>query len=238
MGILSSIESGLSAVRGGISNACSYIERAISSVGSGICKLASSIVAPFPEISLAVNVVKVIVVVVSALAEILGITTKEDKADELGYKAVQCEKKLEEFSSTQKYIEHLRNEVKLDMGKFDNLSPEEKLAYTALGVSIMTKAIEEKVKVTIPAEFLHEVAKQKLKGEEMVVYIESFKRNGLTNLKDMSDYLKGNLDGPKCETVDSAMTQALKNLNPDLAEGDIQGKVVEMKRESRKDEGM
>lgn len=225
------------AICSGISRACSTIDSVVSTVGKAVSGFAKTIILPFPKIELAIKAIEVIATIVSALAEALGFKEENEEVDELGAKAVQCDKKPEDFDSTEKYIEYLRNEVKLDEEKFNNMSESEKLACNAVGVSILTKGVEEKAGVSISPEFLLEIAKLKnnniIDGKEILTYIDTFKSNGLTNMKDMSDYLKASLDEFKIEKVDSAVVDAIKKLNPNMSDDAIQEKVVDMKRSVR-----
>jgi len=230
--------SAANAISSGISTVGNFISSGISSIGGAISGFAKAIIAPFPQLIMAETAIKVIVTVISFIAQALNIIKKEETPEEIGAKAMECGRSPEEFKSTEEYIEYLRNEVQLDKEKFENMSQVEKLGCTAVGVAILTRGIEEKEKISIPVEFLHQVAKVNMKSEEVKCYIESFKNNGLANMGDMVSFLKGDFTNIKVESVSSAILEALKSLNPDLSEQDIQAKIYNMKLTSRKDEGM
>lgn len=223
-GALSSVGS---AICSGISSLCSGIG---GSFFSGIGTLATSLILPglgLPELLLGIQIISAIV---SAIAEILGIKQEEETPEELGMKAEQAEKKPEDFDSTEAYIEYLRNEVSVDKEKLENLSEEEKVKYGAIGGAIYIKGIEEKYGIEAPAEFWTTVANFDMKGEEVKQYIDSCKANGITNMKDVSDYIKGVApeSGTKPEVVSNSIMDALKKNNPEATEEELIDKFNEL----------
>lgn len=231
MGLLSSavsvISGALSAVGSvvcsGISNVCSTIGGAFFSGAGGIATLAASLIMPglgLPEILLGVEIISAIV---SEIAELLGLKDKEETPEELGMKAEISDKKPEDFDSIENYIEYLRNDVQVDRDKLESLSDEDKAKYAAVGTAINIKGIEEKYGIEATGEFWKTVAGLELTGEETKQYIESFKQNGITDMKDMSDYIRGFApeSGTKPGVVSDAIMDALKKNNPGLTEDEL-----------------
>lgn len=227
MGIFSEIGSALSsafsAVCSGISNICSAIGGALFSGAGGIAALAASLIIPgvgLPEI---IATIDIIVRAVSAIAEALGLKDQNETPEELGMKAEEADKKPEDFDSIEAYIEYLRNDVKIDKEKLERLSDEDKVKYTAIGTAINIKGIEEKYGIEAAGDFWKTVADLELSGEETKQYIESFKQGGVTNMKDMTDYLKGDApeSGTKPSVVSDCIMDALKKNNPGLSEEDL-----------------
>jgi hypothetical protein len=220
-----------------ISSVGSFISSCISTVGPVVARFASTIIAEIPKVlqpNLS-DIVKVISNVAQFIGKVLGLINNET-AEELGAKAVQCDKKPEDFDSTEKYIEYLRNEVKLDEEKMKNATEIEKIGYSAMGVTLLSKGIGEKMDVFLPTSFWIEVGKQNLKGEEVKAYIDNFKSNGLHDI-NLSEYLQGQLDVADNKKVYSVIEATLKQLNPELSDEDIENKIFEMKEISRNIEG-
>ena len=222
MGFLGAIASGLSAVG-------SFIGGCASKLGSSICGIVGGLLSPFPQLGIAITVIKVVGEIIKIIAEGLGIIKEEDQIDELGAKAMQ-EDTLgrDAFKSEQEYIEYLKNEVALDREKFEKASPEEKLAYAAVGVSIVSKSVEEKTGIGIPPEFLLTAAKTKMSVEEVSAYIEKFKEKGFETLGVISSYLKGeDMKGDE-STISSTIMEGLQQANPDMNQEQIQDRLVDM----------
>ncbi|NME81604.1 hypothetical protein [Clostridium sp. SM-530-WT-3G] len=238
MGILSNIGSALSsvgsAICSGISSACSAIGGALFSGASGIASLATGIVSPLiglglPEILIGI---KVIGGIISTIAEMLGLKDKEETPEELGMKAEEAERKPEQFESTEKYIEYLRNEVQIDKEKLENLSDEDKVKYAAIGSSIYVKGMEEKYGMNMPADFWRTVADLKMDGQEVKAYIDNFKKHNITDMSDMTNYIKRDLDDGKDRgAISDAMIDSLKELNPDATREELYEKLISLNDE-------
>lgn len=207
----------------GIISVCSAIGDALFSNIGGIATLAVSFIMPgvgLPEILLGIEIIAAIV---SAVAEALGLKDKDETSEEMGIKAEAADKKPEDFDSIEKYIEYLRNEVQIDKDKLNNLSNEDKVKYAAIGTAINIKGIEEKYKISASREFWGTMVDLKKSGklseEETKQYIESCKQNGITDMEDMSDYIKGEApkSGTESSVVSGAIMDALKKANPELS---------------------
>lgn len=225
-----------SGIATGISNFCSAVCSIASSIGGSIGRIVPKIFNPtvFSTIEAITIAIKVIGAAIGALAEALGLT-KEESPEEIGMKAEEAEKqgiKPENFDSYSEYIEHLRNNIEVDKDKLINLSPEDKLKYTAVGAVILAKGIEEEVNMEIPAEFIAEIGKLKLEAQDVRAYIESFKEFGL-NLKDFSNYFKGTISDDRYEKVGNSIESAIKILNPEMSDSEIDAKMDEMRNNSR-----
>lgn len=231
MGFFSSIGSAIggalssigSAISSGISSICSSINSTFFSGAGGIAALATSLIIPgvgLPEI---IVVAGFIARVVSEIAEALGLKEKDETPEELGMKAEEADKKPEDFDSIEAYIEYLRNDVEIDKEKLKELSEEDKLKYAAIGTAINIKGIEEKYGVEMPGDFWKTASDLRISAQETKQYIESCKQNGITNMKDMSDYLKGYApeSGTKPSVVSDSIMDALKKNNPGLPENQL-----------------
>lgn len=209
MGIISAIGSIVSSVG-------SFISGAVSSIGSAIGSFAKNMISvvaklPIPGISDIARVIEVvgkIANVISAVANVLGLNTEDDPTV-LGAKAAQCDKKPENFESTEAYINHLRNNVKLDKEKFEEMTPEEKLGCTAIGTAIYTKGVEEKLGgIDIPVECMGTIAKAQESGitldpKTIVAVIKALKEAGITNMEDISDCIEGKGDSDRLKTSET-----------------------------------
>lgn len=183
MGLFSAIGSVCSAVCSAVSSVCSSIGGAIM---GGIGSLAP-VISPWLSIAVAV---------ISVLAEIFTEKPKEEKPEELGMKAEQADKKPEDFDSINDYIEYLRQEIKVDAAKLENLSEEERMKYQAVGLGLYVKNIEEKQGMKLDPAFLKVVPEMINLGytaQDIGNLMQSMKKNGVNDMKMYLEFMKGEL---------------------------------------------
>ena len=183
MGLFSAIGSVCSAVCSAVSSVCSSIGGAIM---GGIGSLAP-VISPWLSIAVAV---------ISVLAEIFTEKPKEEKPEELGMKAEQADKKPEDFDSINDYIEYLRQEIKVDDAKLENLSEEERMKYHAVGLGLYVKKIEEKQGMKLDPAFLKVVPEMINLGytaQDIGNLMQSMKKNGVNDMKMYPEFMKGEL---------------------------------------------
>ena len=179
----SAIGSVCSAVCSAVSSVCSSIGGAIM---GGIGSLAP-VISPWLSVAVAV---------ISVLAEIFTEKPKEEKPEELGMKAEQADKKPEDFDSINDYIEYLRQEIKVDDAKLENLSEEERMKYQAVGLGLYVKNIEEKQGMKLDPAFLKVVPEMINLGytaQDIGNLMQSMKKNGVNDMKMYPEFMKGEL---------------------------------------------
>ncbi len=211
-----------------IGGCVSTIASVATTIGSTIASVATSILTKLPSL----EIFQVIIDVVKFIADILGVTKQEDKVDEMGWKAMNSEKKLEDFDSTQDYIDHLRNDVKLDIEKFNKISDFEKAACSAIGVSIFSKGIEEKKEMTISPDFWIEIAKQGFSNDVTLKYLDYFKENNVE--PKLHEYLSGELTIAEKNEVRPVIEKVIAETNSGISNDEIDNKIMEMKEISSK----
>lgn len=205
MGFLSMIGGAISAVGSFISSVVSNIGPVVGGFAKGLFGIVTKISGIGGFIGIA-NTINFIGAVMHAVANLLGIKSEENP-EVLGAKAAQAEKKIEDFDSdAEAYIQYLREEVELDKEKFDKMTPEEKLGCEVVGISLETKAVEQKLGgIEIPEESLVELGKIYLAGieidvEKVLNTIKSLKEAGITNMNDVVEYLEERGDSDRFKT--------------------------------------
>jgi hypothetical protein len=201
-------------ISGCISSVGSFISGCVGKVGSTVGALAKGalgVIGMIPGIgSTIINIAQVIGLaakVIHGIAEILGIKSEEDP-EVLGAKAEQAEKTIDHFDGdAEAYIRYLKEEVKLDKEKFDQMTPEEKLGCKVIGLSLETKAIEKKLGgIEIPPESLATLGKIYMSGEveldakELLEIVKDLKAAGITNMNDVVEYLEGKGNSDRIQT--------------------------------------
>jgi len=194
-----------------------------SSLGSGLTTAASTLLkvaGPY------LNSISTIVQFVGIFFDVI---SARDNPEELGAKAMQSDKQPEDFNSNAEYIDHLRNEIKLDQAKFDNPSTDDKAARTAVGISIVAKGIQETKGFDIPIEAWVALARvgldKKSNLDEVNTILDTFKDG---KLESFSDYTKGDLDAKKELEVGDRLVKMYQKLEPTLSEEKIELKVMKM----------
>ncbi len=210
-----------------ISSAVSAVGSAISAVGRAVVDTAKVLIRE------AAGYIETIAKAVKEVCLDLDIIEPEDEVEELGAKAMACDKKLEDFDSASEYIEYIKENITLDKAKMDERSDAEKLGHKALGISILAKGMEEKTGVTIPAEFLPEVGRHDIKSDKVLDIISSYKENN--NLSDFPDYLRGNLDLKDRINAGKKMEKVVSKMVPEMSETEIDKKIMEMCEKTRED---
>lgn len=232
LGIISGIVSGIGSA---ITSVCSSIGGLLSTGAASIKQFASNIL----EVGHKVlgldplGIFSVISNMISGIAEVLGLKQKdEDSPEELGMKMEQADKKMEDFSSTEEYIQYLHKEIELDKEKMNALSMDEKAAYTSIGGYTYLKGVSEKLDFDQPIgpELVMDYVRLDMQPEEFVTYMEKMKEANVENPSDFSDYLhnqSGSLE--TAQKVKSGMMVALQQLNPGMdAEAAMQS-IMDMK---------
>lgn len=223
--------SACSAVGSALSSVCSAVGSLCSKIGGVVMGGVSSLVSAIaPALSLEPHFL-IFVAVVSVLAELFTDKPKEEKPEEIGMKAELADKKPENFDSINDYIEYLRNEVKLDPAKMEKLTPEERQKYQLVGLGLYIKDIEEQQGVKLDPEFLKSIPKlkaQEYEAADIANLMQSMKKNGVTDMKQYVDFMKGDLQpgSPERQQVGASVK--------DMVEQHFKGEDVNMRKEINK----
>ena len=214
---------------GWFSSACSFVGGAISSIGSAVASIGGALASSAGNfLKIASPYLGAVVQVIQMVATFLDVIKPEDKVDELGARAMQADKKSEDFESNAKYIEYLKNDIVLDTEKFEKAKDSEKVARTAIGMTIVAKGIEEKKGFDIPLNTWVNLAKLDLtdKANEIDKVLDTFKGE---KIEDFNDYIEAKIELPSKEKeVGDTLVSMYKELEPNLSEAEIESKVMKM----------
>ncbi len=204
-----------------VSSACSVVSSAVSSIGGALASAASTmlkVAGPW------LGPIGQVIQVVSLLLDVL---KPGDNIEEIGAKAMESDKKPEDFDSNAEYIDYLRDEVTLDKEKFEKAGDVEKIVRTAVGASVVAKGIEDKKGFDIPLEAWISMAKLELtnKAEEVDKLLETFKDG---KLEDFSKYVDGKLDIKKEGEIGDTLVEMYQELEPNSSIEEIEAKVMKM----------
>ena len=195
----------------------------ISTLGPVVTKVASSLLTKLPEIvEVALKVSRVISSVVQSVAEIQGLSPHGEDVEELGFKAMQegTRAKMED-ESMEDYLNYLRNEVSVDKTKFQALSEEDKLKCNVMGTGMLSQSISEKSDLEISGDFLLDMHKMKMSGEQLSKYIDAFSERGVDSLDELTQYLRGELNDRESAKIEAIIKSIEKTSNPSLSDGEV-----------------
>lgn len=237
MGLFSEFFSGIGeAIRG----LCSAIGGAIEKLATTICIFAEKAVQIgqklFPEMSKLGIICNIIGGVVSLLAEFLGIKKEnEDSPEELGMKAEKADSKIDDFDSTEEYINYLHEKITLDDEEKANISPEQRMAYSSLGSHLYLDASAEKLGVEkgdLTPDVILDCAKGKINANEFTGIVANLKESGLKP-QAMSDYLHNSekISFEDAQKTRSAMYNAFKEIEPELTDEQFADRITEIRDE-------
>lgn len=211
MGFIDGLKAGVSM---GISIAKNFVGKVAGKVGPVVAEFARrtiGVLAPIPGIEI-VRGISIVGKIVHTVVKILGVKS-EDEPEILGAKAEQTDKTMEDFDDdVETYIKYLNEEVQLDEERYGQLSMDEKLGCKVIGISLETKAIEQKIGgVKISPECLEVLTKLHAKGvnidaKELISIVNVLKNQGITDLNDVAEYLKGTGKSDKLKTGDALAT--------------------------------
>lgn len=208
-----------SSVGSGLSSAASFVSNAVTSIGSALGDTAGKL------LKLAGPFLGQVGVVIQLVGILLDVLKPGENVEELGAKALESDKKPEDFASNAEYISYLRNEVQLDKEKFDKVGDVEKIARTAIGASIVAKGVEEQKGFAIPAIFWVKVAEQALKAKEINGLIDTFKEDKLEKFISYSEGKLGYKDEVK---TGDKIAEMYNELEPNLSKEEIEEKVMKL----------
>lgn len=194
-----------------------------------ITTLATGIIGTAKTLTQAVEAVQTVVNIVKKIPE--RIDSKSDMNPyELGLKAEIANKSTGEFENVKQYLEYLRDDVKLDTGRLKALSDEDRVSYGIIGAGLYIKEIEEEYDIYAPGEFWRTVADMKLREEDVKTYIKVFKDNGIKDMSDMTNYIKGekSTNGTDPQSISESLFLALKQLYPKCSEEELYKKIAEL----------
>ncbi|WP_104732671.1 hypothetical protein [Helicobacter salomonis] len=222
-----------SAIGGAISAACSAIGSLASSIGAGLASLGATLA------SLGSGLLP-IVGIIFAVAQVLGIFSKEDKVEDmedLGHQVANCNKKPEEFESYQAFIDYARANVEKP-SKEDKLkwSDADHLKNTAIAAAVSLKAIEEKKGVELSPESWVSLSAHvegaggtpEQKAQVLNGVLDNFKG---ADMDKLTQHLEGKLESTADRIlVSDKLNDMYQALNPDMSAKEVYQEVEKFEK--------
>ena len=230
MGLLGAICSAVGSVCSAIGSAVSGLASIASSclgsvmgmagaIGKGILGgLAAAVggLGPIVGSILAGLAMKFVGKIIAVLAKMLGLTEKEEKPEEVGYRLKEAQehedwKKREDFDTLEEYNEYLKNQIpeinreKLNKNFFE---------CHALGTGFLYHEISTSTGMELPPEFALLIGKNKISAEEVKLILDIFKKDGLKG-KDIIEYFQKKWSIAATEDMREKLLDAYAEIQPD-----------------------
>jgi len=206
---------------------CSFVSSCVSTVYSAVEVVGKALVTGATKLlELAGDKLDEVTKVIEMIGKLIDVISPDDNVDDLGARALQSDKKPEDFDSITKYIEHLKNDIELDKEAFEKADKKDQMVRKAIGGTIVAKSIESKLDTIIPTDFWVEVAKQKMQESEIIATIDTFKENKLDN--NFSDYMNGKLDFKEETKTGDLLVDMYQKLEPNMSIEEIEAKIMKM----------
>ena len=206
---------------------CSFVSSCVSAVSSAVEVVGKALVTGATKLlELAGDKLDEVTKVIEMIGKLIDVISADDNVDDLGARALQSDKKPEDFDSITEYIEHLKNDIELDKEAFEKADKKEQMVRKAVGGTIVAKSIESKLDTSVPMDFWVEVSKQKMQESEIMATIDTFKENKTDN--NFSDYMNGKLDFKDEQKTGDLLVDMYKKLEPDMSIEEIEDKIMRM----------
>ena len=188
------------------------IQETMKAVSEGMLRLSES----YPSLESFAESLNKVSDIMGDVLKVLDIAS--DTSAIIGFKVQQSEKNMDEFDSVEAYIKYLNDEIKLDREKFDNLTEEEKVSYTVVGLAVETGVISEKLGIKIPVEAVEMLTKLgniSVEASKLVNFISKLKEEGIDDFKEVYECIKGEGNSDRVKTG-----EALVSVLNELEEGE------------------
>lgn len=172
------------------------------------------------------------------VAKKLGIIKEEEEPEEVGYRMEEAAKhddweKREAFGSFTEYHDYLREKIPASAIDREKLK-QNRLMYMSLGISALKDGIGKKFGLDMPIDFLIEIGKCRLDGQELNALLEEFSAKGY-DLSLFRQYLQGELQGDMRLKVEDGILIALRNVYPEKTEAELKEAITDIRNVSRED---
>ncbi|HFQ5408317.1 TPA: hypothetical protein ACGVBB_003067 [Vibrio vulnificus] len=196
------------------------ITKIASSIGPMIAKYAPMVIEVVGK-----NLPKV-VNTVEAISLVADVLKPNERADELGAKAMAAEKTPEDFEQINDYIDYLRNDVIIDE---ENLSTDavDVITRQAVGVAIAVKGMGQALEADVSIPFLNAISELDIDPKVVIALVKSYESSGL-NSDDVQKYLGDSLSIEDTHRHSNVFVNAYQTANPTMSVEEAEDAVMDL----------
>ncbi|AVF65460.1 hypothetical protein [Vibrio alginolyticus] len=197
------------------------ITKIASSIGPMIAKYAPMVIEVVGK-----NLPKV-VNTVEAISLVADVLKPNERADELGAKAMAAEKTPEDFEQINDYIDYLRNDVIIDE---ENLSTDavDVITRQAVGVAIAVKGMGQALEADVSIPFLNAISELDIDPKVVIALVKSYESSGL-NSDDVQKYLGDSLSIEDTHRHSNVFVNAYQTANPTMSVEEAEDAVMDLR---------
>ncbi|EGQ9818811.1 hypothetical protein FV768_23090 [Vibrio parahaemolyticus] len=197
------------------------ITKIASSIGPMIAKYAPMVIEIVGK-----NLPKV-VNTVEAISLVADVLKPNERADELGAKAMAAEKTPEDFEQINDYIDYLRNDVEIDE---ENLSTDavDVITRQAVGVAIAVKGMGQALEADVSIPFLNAISELDIDPTVVIALVKSYESSGL-NSDDVQKYLGDSLSIEDTHRHSNVFVNAYQTANPTMSVEEAEDAVMDLR---------
>lgn len=197
------------------------ITKIASSIGPMIAKYAPMVIEVVGK-----NLPKV-VNTVEAISLVADVLKPNERADELGAKAMAAEKTPEDFEQINDYIDYLRNDVIIDE---ENLSTDavDVITRQAVGVAIAVKGMGQALEADVSIPFLNAISELDIDPKVVIALVKSYESSGL-NSDDVQKYLGDSLSIEDTHRHSNVFVNAYQTANPTMSVEQAEDAVMDLR---------
>ena len=143
---------------------------------------------------------------VEAISSCLNILSPNESAEELGAKAMNADKKPENFDKFNDYINYLREEVKINKNELST-DKVDVISRQSIGVSLLVEGISKNLGVELTLPFIKSVSQLGINEKVIVETVKAYSENGL-KLDDYEKYVSKDLSIESLDKHSDALVEA------------------------------
>lgn len=153
----------------------------------------------------------------------------------IGEKIAAAEKGVNEFDSTEEYLNYIQNDVQIDEQKEENVSVGEKLAHIITGLAFVIEILSEKLDMEIPepivdiAMIIVQLENVDMGATTIISILNKLKESGIDNLNDVYECIQGTGESDRVKTGE-ILFDILNDIYPGHGE-DILNDIIDGARE-------
>lgn len=196
-----------------------------SAISGAVGAIAGAVSSAFSTaVSTIVSAGSVAVGVVAAVAQVLGIFSKEEKLDDMGERALYAAEqgmRPDQFATHEAYMDSLRS-MSLDPKAVEKYTPEQK---SAAGVTVALLGITDKLGLSesvVGSVFNLVAANSTFFNADRVL---SLLTHGVPFAQDVLAYFENRLNPREAQGVESSLVQVEKERDPNLDTKDLLAKI-------------
>ncbi|WP_405632169.1 hypothetical protein [Pseudoalteromonas sp. Ld20] len=147
-----------------------------------------------------------------------------EKADELGAKAIAADKTPEDFDQINAYIEYLRNDVKVDEATLSQ-DPIDVLVRQSVGAVVLLKGLNKELGSDVSLPFVNKLSELGIGGKVVLEIIKTYLGSEL-NQDEIKAYIDGELTLDKTKQHSDNLLTAYQTANPSMTQQEAEQAVM------------